>query len=84
MPRNSLQDVLEAVAIRVGAGDLGCDLGAIQRCRISAQILFRTATSKRAKWKIFKNGRVFQQGLEARGLKIRGIDLDNMGIAVTR
>src|SRR5262245_3561062 len=76
--------ILEAVAVGVGAGELGGDLGAIDRRHVDAEPHFQGGDIEAGEMKDLEDAGVGQQRLEARRLEGLAIDLDEMRIAVAR
>src|SRR5262249_23700251 len=79
-----IDEVLETVAVGIGAGELGGDLGAVERSRIDTQIVLERGDVETREMEDLEDLAILQQGFEAGRLVARPIELDQMGIAVAR
>ena len=81
-PQQILCQVLQPMAVRLGAHKTAGDLGAVDRGRQGTKGVIHGSNVKAAIVKQLQGVRIFQQGAEIGGLGLAFGDLHNMGIAI--
>src|SRR5205085_7320353 len=71
--------VFQAVAIGVGARQLGGDLGAVDGLRLNIQVLFQHGDVEAAEVEDLEDGGIRQQRLQARRRPVLAVELHEVG-----
>ena len=74
--------VLQAMAVRIGAGQLRGDLGAVDGCGHDPQMEFEHGDIKAAEVKKLQHGRIGQQGLQVRAVIARAVQAHHVRVAL--
>ena len=78
-----LHQVLQAMPVGVGAGELGGDLGAVEGARVDAEVILDHGHVEARVMEDLGDGGVGEQRLEVWRVVAGAVELHQMGIAVT-